>query len=247
MSIRNWPGFFQWIKSTGFEPTTIVDVGVATDTEELYRHFPNSKYIFVEPVAEFESHLQHLCEKYNGNYILAAAGEENGTMNFEVAADLGASSFYRFREADDPEFSKMIGTEAQISRPVPVYTLDAIWEAFDGQGPSILKVDVQGGEMSVLKGAQNCLENFEIIILEVSFFEQYYNQPLFADYVTYLNSRGYVIIDFIQAGYADTGLLHQMDAVFAKIDGRFRQEQRACTNYERLQHHNNYKGVTRKD
>lgn len=247
MSIRNWHSFFSYVKSTGFNPTTIVDVGVATDTEELYQHFADANYIFVEPVAEFEPSLQQLCTRYKGNYVLAAAGEFNGTTSFEVAADLGASSFYRFREADDPEFSRTLGVEAQVSRTVPMYTLDSIWEAHEAKGPAILKIDVQGGEMAVLKGAQQCLENFELILLEVSFFEQYYDQPLFGDYVEYLNKRGYVILDFINAGYADTGLLHQMDAVFAKANGRFRQEKRSCTNYERLRYHNNYKGITRKD
>jgi len=80
MDFRNWNSFFQWLSSTGFKPETIVDVGVATDTEELYYWFPESNYIFVEPLKEFEPSLQNLVSRYKGNYILAAAGSYNGEI-----------------------------------------------------------------------------------------------------------------------------------------------------------------------
>ena len=90
--MRNWHDFFTHIKSKGFDPKSIVDVGVATDTEDLYYHFPKARYLFVEPLVEFEPSLQQLCQKLNGVYMLAAAGATDGEMEIRVTPDLGGSS-----------------------------------------------------------------------------------------------------------------------------------------------------------
>ena len=165
MEFRNWNQFFDWLSKTKFEPATIVDIGVATDTEELYYWYPNSQYIFVEPLKEFELSLQNLVRRYNGNYILAAAGSFNGNIEIQVSADLGGSSIFEHSQVDDEKIKEVLDSPPMIKRIVPVYTLDTIWEGFEGKGPALLKIDVQGGELEVLKGATNCIQNFEIIIL----------------------------------------------------------------------------------
>lgn len=236
--MRNWFEFFTHIKSTGFNPTTIVDVGVATDTEDLYRHFPSARYLFVEPLAEFEPSLVALCQRYDGVYMLAAAGATNGELEIRVTPDLGGSS--RFETIESTE-----GAYDMKPRIVPQLRIDTMWKTLELEGPALLKVDVQGGEIEVLKGAEKVLDKFEVIVLEVGMIEQYIGQPVFHEYVDYLAKRNFVVYDIIHTGYADTGLLAQIDLVFVKKDGQFRQDQRAQVDYTKK--HDNYNGITRNE
>ena len=237
--MRNWFEFFTHIKKIGFNPTTIVDVGVATDTEDLYWHFPNAKYLFVEPLQEFESNLQQLCGLYPGsNYMLAAAGATNGELEILVTPDLGSTSRFETIESRD-------GAYDMAPRTVPQLKIDTMWDTLELSGPALLKIDVQGGEIEVLKGADKTLNNFEVIVLEVGLIEQYIGQPIFSDYISYMTKKDFVAYDIIHTGYADTGMLCQVDLVFVKKDGQFRQDQRALIDYDKAKGLDNYKGVKR--
>jgi FkbM family methyltransferase len=239
--MRNWNEFFIHLKGTGFTPTTIVDVGVATDTEDLYFHYPTVKYLFVEPLAEFEPSLQVLCSKFNGVYMLAAAGPTDGTLEINVSPDLGGSSKFRTIESND-------GAYSMVPRTVPQYKIDTMWEALGLTGPALLKIDVQGGELEVLKGAEKVLNNFEVILMEVGVTEGYVGQPIFHEYLNYMAERGFVMYDIIHTGYSDAGLLYQLDIVFVKKDGQFRKDQRAMSDYTLVNEKvRDYKGITRND
>lgn len=64
-----------------------------------------------------------------------------------------------------------------------------------------LKIDVQGGELDVLKGAQHLLENVIVIHCEVEFAAVYQDQPLFSEIDTHLRSARFELINLINAGY----------------------------------------------
>jgi FkbM family methyltransferase len=240
--MRSWTDFFTFVKTQGFNPETVVDVGVATDTEELYRHFPQARYLFVEPLAEFEPNLQALCKKYNGNYMLAAAGAEDGELVINVTNDLGGTSKFKTLEAE-------AGDYVMTPRTVPQFTLDSMWEGFELAGPALLKVDVQGAELEVLKGASACLNNFEFIVLEIGLIEQYVGQPIFHDYLNFMAERGFVTYDIIHTGFAETGLLAQIDMVFTKKDGKYRSNQRWFVDSASAKRNASfdYKGVRRNE
>lgn len=240
--MRNWYEFFTHIKQQGFNPATIVDVGVATDTDDLYVHFPQAQYLFVEPCAEFEPSLQRLVQRFPGStYMLAAAGAIDGELTINVTPDLGGTSRFKTLEAED-------GAYTMTERTVPQFAIDTLWTALELKGPALLKIDVQGGEIEVLKGAQKVIDNFEVIVLECGLIEQYIGQPVFHEYISYLASIGFVVYDIIHTGYADTGMLAQIDLVCVKKDGKFRQDQRAMTDYSLVEQKvNNYKGIRRND
>jgi FkbM family methyltransferase len=76
--------------------------------------------------------------------------------------------------------------------------LDDVPEIYDCD---YLKIDVQGGELDVLKGGQRLLEQVVAIHCEVEFAPVYEGQPLFADVDTFLRAAGFELIDFVNAGY----------------------------------------------
>jgi len=49
---RNFAEFFSQLKKLQFIPGTIIDVGVAWGTPDLYEAFPASKFYLVEPLKD---------------------------------------------------------------------------------------------------------------------------------------------------------------------------------------------------
>jgi FkbM family methyltransferase len=64
-----------------------------------------------------------------------------------------------------------------------------------------LKIDVQGGELDVLKGAERVLDKIITIHCEVEFAAVYRDQPLFSEIDTHLRTAGFELINLINAGY----------------------------------------------
>jgi hypothetical protein len=100
-------------------------------------------------------------------------------------------------------------------RDVESTTVDALYDAQGCVGPVLLKADVQGYELEVLKGAGRCLAATEILILEVSFRQVYKESALAHEIVSYVGDRGFrmfEICSYLQRA-TDRDLL-QSDFVF---------------------------------
>ena len=63
--------------------------------------------------------------------------------------------------------------------------------------PNYLCMDLQGGELKALEGTgRDFFNNLDIITTECCFVPLYKDQPTFLEYLTYFESKGYVLIDF---------------------------------------------------
>jgi FkbM family methyltransferase len=82
------------------------------------------------------------------------------------------------------------------SESVKVVTLDSYVSDNNLQSPDLIKLDVQGYELEVLKGALNCISQATWILCEVSFQEYYLNQPLFHEIAAFLHNLNYSIYAF---------------------------------------------------
>ncbi len=214
---RDLSEFLKHVKRLGFEPQTIIDVGVATGTFPLYENFPDSTHLLIEPLYEFEHIIKEICQKYNALYVMAAAGSESGKIQINVHPDLSSSSIYIEKE------SKFIDS---ISREVIQIRIDNICKEKTLKGPYLIKVDVQGAELDVLEGATDIINNIEVIILEVSLFELYEGGPQFYDVIDYMYKKGFIVYDIFGGQYRKfDGALIQLDIVFVKERGFFRSYQ----------------------
>src|SRR5262249_32650662 len=59
--------------------------------------------------------------------------------------------------------------------------------------PILMKIDVQGGELDVLKGAADALPLIQAIYTEVSFVALYERQPLASDITAFLHDNGFAL------------------------------------------------------
>jgi FkbM family methyltransferase len=206
---------FDHVISLGFSPSTVIDVGVGRGTPELYEPFPNSTFLLVEPVAEFEPFLREISGKYSADYIIAAAGDNTGDIELNVPqqteGDLQDSSIYDRGGGYSP-------------RVVPQITLDQVCVERNLAGPYLVKLDVQGAELEVLNGASKLLASTELVILESNLFEFHPGVPQFHDVVHYMKARGFVLYDIADPNYRPLDrALGQLDTAFVKENGVFRR------------------------
>lgn len=224
----SFAGVLQQISKAGFRPRTVIDVGVAYETETLHHEFRDAEILLIEPLLEFEPFLKRICQRYKAQYVLAAAGANRGSAVINVHPDqLECSSF--LKEADGP-------TVDGTPREVPVVTIDEVCFERRLKGPYLIKVDVQGGELTVLAGAVEILKETEVVILEISLFEMLIDGPQLYDVMTYMKQRGFVLYDTWGFLYRPLdGALAQMDIAFVREDGILRRSHAYATLDQREQ------------
>lgn len=82
----------------------------------------------------------------------------------------------------------------------------------------LIKLDVQGAELDVLKGGEKYLERTKPTYLLLETALQEYNQgaPLASELITYLFKHGYKLQDIIDLMYDDNNQLLQVDFLFER-------------------------------
>lgn len=80
----------------------------------------------------------------------------------------------------------------------------------------ILKMDIQGSELSALRGAEKFLLNYTISLIytEVEFIKIYEDQPLYHDVAFYLENLNYKLFNLYNYNYLENGQLAWADAIF---------------------------------
>jgi FkbM family methyltransferase len=84
--------------------------------------------------------------------------------------------------------------------------------------PIFLKLDVQGYELEVVRGAPVTLDQVALLEIELSFAELYEGQPLFAECLAVLRSNGLTLVDLESVLYhSATGELLQVNELFSRL------------------------------
>lgn len=94
-------------------------------------------------------------------------------------------------------------TTVQGIHDVTTMRLDDVTDIDDAD---FLKIDVQGGELDVLKGADTTLAKIVMVQTEAEFVPLYRDVPLFAEIDMYLRGRGFVFHTFRDFGAFDAGV-----------------------------------------
>jgi len=145
-----------------------------------------------------------------------AIGDRNGEFEINVSKNIHSSSFL---EMQDTHLMAAPDSKYISSEKCEVKTLDKVFDDLKiNSNKCYLKIDTQGFEMPVLIGAENILNNFLAIQVELTFQSLYKNQILFDEIYNYLLNKGYHFVN-IEPGFMneETGELLQIDGVFKKI------------------------------
>lgn len=119
--------------------------------------------------------------------------------------------------------------EVEAVSTIPTVRLDDVPEISDCD---LLKIDVQGAELDVLRHGQRVLSNATVVIAEAEFVPLYEGQPLFADLDIFMRSLGFRFVGFLAVGcnawraapFGDhPGYLTWADAVYVASDERLKE------------------------
>ena len=200
-----------YIRRLGFRPQTIIDVGVANGTPQLYAAFPDAQLILVEPLSEYFEGIAHLLERRRGVHIRAAAGSREGELELRVEPRRTERSSHYSRHPLERS------GDALTPRRVQVTTIDRIIADHAFPGPFGLKIDTEGAELEVIRGAAATLERTLFVIAEVGVlhgrFEGSYS---FAQFIAAMDQAGFEVCDLLGIGRAPSSHVVDVDLVFQR-------------------------------
>ncbi|MFW5760810.1 MAG: FkbM family methyltransferase [Cyclobacteriaceae bacterium] len=160
-------------------------------------------------VLEKNSKLDKKWDAYN--YGL---GSRNQNLKINISKNSFSSSILDILESHTKPFPDAAYVSEEL---IEVKKLDDIFNNFYSEKDRIfVKIDTQGFEMEVLKGAAESLEKIKGIQIELSTMPLYKDQTLYFEIISFLNSNNFVLHS-IEPGSTDfNGRLLQMDGLFFK-------------------------------
>jgi len=203
----------------GHKPQPVIfDLGAneGQSIREFLRDFRDPQIIAFEPCHDTFTHTQaRFGRQPNVRLVRAAAGEADGEMELNVFARSGMNSLLPLEAvggggADGGEQLPVLRREK-----VPVRSLDSYCAEQKIPQIDILKMDCQGAELSILRGARRLLEEKRIqcLYLEVNFQPLYQQQATFEDYRQFLEPLGMGLGGIYKQAFRNTRLVHA-DVVF---------------------------------
>jgi FkbM family methyltransferase len=189
----------------GFAPKTIVDVGAFVgDWSRVAREiWPATRLIMVEPNVAKRPQLETVAKDLNAELHVELLGaEDNRPIDFYI---MESGSSVMSEHSLVPRT-----TETRHLR-----RLDSILGSIEP--PGLLKIDAQGYELEILKGARKLLPAFEAILLEVAIIEINHGAPLVHEVLPFMKSLGFVTYDIMQFHRRPLdGALNQVDVIFVR-------------------------------
>lgn len=205
----------------GFAPSVVYDVGASNGswTWSISKVLKGAAFHLFEPQINTDaSYGQTIAnvERYVPNVTLhpIALGAKNRTGRLHLFQTNAAASMIAPTAAG---WLKRLYTRGITgnSLSVSVHRLDDYVKRKGLPPPDILKMDVQGFELNVLKGAENTLRETKLILCECWLTRGYGPEtPLLHEIVDFLGKRGFVMIDLGEMFYSDQREITAVDAFF---------------------------------
>jgi FkbM family methyltransferase len=195
---------------------TVLDVGANQGQYglELRRFGYRGKLVSFEPLSEAYDILSaNAGSDPNWECHRVALGDTETRSLIGVASNLASSSLLPMLDA---HHDAAPGVSMTGSEEVDVRTLDSL--DLELSGPTLLKLDVQGYEDRVLRGAETLLSDVALIECEVSLEPLYESQLTFLPMLELLRDSGFQVLR-LEPGIRDNGgrgAIVQYDAIAAR-------------------------------
>lgn len=169
----------------------IVDIGanVGQFSLAVRQILPQARILSFEPLTECAQKYQTLFHSdHMISFFQKAIGPTPAEVNMHVSESADSSSLLEISELQNTLFP---GTAESHQEKVIQDRLDSFIDIDDIPETSVLKIDVQGYELEVLKGCESLLQKFRFIYVECSFMSLYQNQALAHEVISWLLERNF--------------------------------------------------------
>lgn len=183
--------YLRKMKSEGVEPRVVYDVGsnVLHWTRAARAVWPDAAYFAFEAMHE----VAPIYDEERVQYHIGVLSDRDGReVKFYVSPEHpSGNSYYR----ENPK----VNSAADLyyldcnARALRATTLDTVVRDKGWPSPDLIKMDVQGAEMDVLKGAQGCLQTCGDVILELQSVEYNCGAPLRDEVIAYMDACGFAL------------------------------------------------------
>lgn len=203
------------LKQKGYYPDTILDIGAhqgfwTIDMKQIYN---NSKYYL------FEANDYNELNRFNNDNNVKVYN--NIILNDKIEE----IDWYCIKGTGDSMFKEKtkhyINCNSIKRETIDLNTHILKNNLFQESKNILIKIDCQGAEISILKGASSILEKTDFILLEIPLFGQYNDGiPNFLEHIQYMNSIGFITYDIVESHYINNFNM-QLDVVFINKNHEF--------------------------
>jgi FkbM family methyltransferase len=186
------------------EAIRLIDVGARAGIHE--RWVPYHSRIIVlafEPDLTECAALNSRSFPYSVRFLPFALGAMEGQgATLRVCRQPGCSSLLQPNTEFCQHYPYGWAMEVVSEHSVTLRRMDSICRDFQ---PDVIKIDTQGTELDILRGAGTLLEATMAVELEVEFVPQYLGQSLFADVDSFMRQQGFTLRGLRRTLWRHTG------------------------------------------
>lgn len=177
-------------------PVTVIDIGanVGDTVARFVLEFPSATVYALEPVSDVFATLSERAMKMPGvKAFKLAVGETSGEVTFNITRNRWCSSLLKPSERGKAYYGDWY--DVVRTETVPLVTLDQFVREQGIASVDVLKIDVQGLEMPVLRGAKGLLSSgtVKIVQCEAQLVQEYEGASTFAEIDLFFRNCGYTI------------------------------------------------------
>ncbi len=211
------------LRDEGVSLTDVVDCGafIGNWTRLCRQVFPDANVLMIEAQPRWAGTLEHFAAANAPGIRFASAllgPEPAESVDFFVLDDPGGGTG-----------SSVLSENSNVPRrsiKLAMTTLDRVIEGQEFSPPQLIKLDVQGYELEVLKGGASALASAEFVLLEVSVWQYNENSPLIDEVVAFMSEAGFATYDLFDINRRPDGTLLQLDVLFIRKDSSLLDDKR---------------------
>lgn len=206
---------FQKLSARGLKPQLIVDAGAYQGHWSQFVHtvWPDAKQIMIEANSEKRALLENVAESLGATLHMTLLGPDDDVERTFYVMESGSSILEENSPLD--RCAKTVTTR-RLDSVIPAHT-----------PVDFLKVDVQGYELEVLRGAPRILSEVQAVLLEVALLQINKGAPLFAEVVAFMKSRGFEVCDVLELHHRPLDkATNQVDLLFVPKESPLMQDTR---------------------
>ena len=202
---------FKTLQNLDYHPKVIFDVGASNGywSRLIKEIVPEAEYHLFEPLVDYIPDYTKLmqgnleaCPKFTLHKV--GLGEHNCEMEMSLFSEGFGSTLISMPENQELQ---------RIS--VPVLTMDDAIKQFNLPQPQVIKADIQGFELAMLRGAQATLPEVEFLFLETWLYRGYGQEcALLFEVINWLAQFDFYLWDYGDCYREESGKLQTIDWVF---------------------------------